>query len=88
MQAAEALAFIRARAVAGRLRYTRHATERMRQRRVLPEDVRHALMDGQRCKAGEGPDKWEVHGADLEGELLKVVVLLVSDVLVVTVHEG
>lgn len=88
MQAAEALALIRARAVARRLLYTRHATERMRQRNVLPDDVRHALMDGERCEVGQGPDKWEVYGADLDGEALKVVVLLVSDVLVVTVHDG
>lgn len=88
MQAADVLAFIRARAVAGRLRYTRHARERMRQRNVLPDDVRHALMDGQRCEAGQDPDKWEVYGADLEGEPLKVVVLLESDVVVVTVHDG
>lgn len=62
--------------------------QRMQLRNVLPDDVRHALMDGQRCEAGQDPGKWEVRGADLEGELLKVVVLLVSDVLVVTVHDG
>jgi hypothetical protein len=83
--AAEALRDVRGYAAAGRLRFTRHARERMRERGATASDVRHALSSATRCDEATEAGRWKVRGQDLDGDELVMVVVLEGDVVVVTV---
>ena len=78
------LADVRGYAAAGRIVLTRHALQRMVQRRVRQMDVRNALAQATSCAAT--PDgSWRVEGPDLDGDSLTLIVALEGGVIVVTV---
>ena len=85
MDAATALADIRGYAGANRIVIVRHAWERMVERGARYEDVRHALMGAQRCRAAD-QGRWKVFGEDLDGDELVCVVAIEAGVVVVTVY--
>ncbi|MGA8893034.1 MAG: DUF4258 domain-containing protein [Anaeromyxobacteraceae bacterium] len=84
MEAAQALADIRGYAAGGRIRILRHAWQRMGERGVRYEDVRHALVGARRCRAAD-QGRWKVTGDDLDGDELTLVVSIEEGVVVVTV---
>lgn len=87
MTADEALQEIRRLATQNRLRYTRHARERMAERGAQVADVRHALRGGRSCAASaDGSDRWVVEGPDLDGDGLRVVVVIEDDCVVITLY--
>ena len=83
---AQALKDIKGFAAANRIDYTTHAIERMHERRVNRPDIVYALINAATCSADdEDEDKWKVTGPDLDGDNLKIVVVIEGGVLVVTV---
>jgi hypothetical protein len=66
--------------------YSRHASQRMAQRRVQVADVKCALVGARTAKAGDTAEKWIVTGADLDGDDLTLVVVFEFGVLIVTVY--
>ena len=80
-----ALVQIQALAIAGRIRITAHARQRMNIRGATAHDIRHALISATSCRQGDNDEKYEVPSVDLDGDDLLVVVALVGDLLVVTV---
>lgn len=76
---------IRGYAKASRLRFTRHARERMKQRGAGEQDVRRALEHAHRCHAGNEPDRWKVTGPDVDGDDLDIVVMIEDGLLLITV---
>lgn len=54
-------------------------------RNITHADVRHALSHAEECQSDGAPNKWKVRGDDLDGQRLRVIVVLEHDVLVVTV---
>lgn len=85
VDATTALADIRGFAAANRIRIVGHAWQRMSERGVRYEDVRHALAGARRCKASD-LGRWKVSGGDLDGDELILVVAIESGVVVVTVY--
>jgi hypothetical protein len=83
VNADEALRDIRGYAAAGRLRYTHHAKQRMLERGMRRDHVRHALACARECRRAEG-ERWRVTGDDLDGDELTAIVVLAQGVLVVT----
>lgn len=83
MTPTEALRDIRGYASAGRIVLTGHARQRMRDRSVDREDLRHALADAAACELEED-DKWRVFTSDLDGNELQVIVAIEAGVVVVT----
>lgn len=79
----QALRDIQGFAKAYRIRFVRHASERMAQRGADREDVRRALMTATSCAASG--ERWKVSGVDVEGDELTVVCVLEDGVVVVTV---
>jgi hypothetical protein len=79
-----ALQAIQGYAAAGRVQYTRHAEQRMLQRRAVYADVRHALSTATTCRA-QATATWRVSGVDRDGDELVCVVALEAGVVVVTV---
>lgn len=84
MTSDEALRDIKGYASANRFSLTPHAILRARQRGASRADVRSALMNATSCAVGQQRDRWEVVGTDLDGDDLKLVVVLEAGVLVVT----
>jgi hypothetical protein len=82
---AAVLAEVRWLAGAGRVRFTAHAKQRMRERGVYVDDVLHALRNAFRCRLGDKQSKWKVTGADTDGDDLTLVVVIDEGILVVTV---
>lgn len=83
---AQALAEIQRLAQLDRIRYVRHAKERMTERSVSHEDVRRALETGTAARGQADRDNWRVSGGvDLAGDELTVVVAIEADLIVVTV---
>lgn len=59
----------------------------MAERRAQVADVRHALQRGQSCTASaDGSDRWVVDGPDLDGDDLRVVVVIEHDCVVITLY--
>ena len=85
MDAKAALADVRGYAVANRIRIGRHAWERMAERGVQYEDVRHALATARSCKA-QDRGRWKVFGNDRDGDELVLVIVIEAGVVVVTVY--
>jgi hypothetical protein len=79
----QALAEIRGYASANRVRFTRHAWERMDERGVTERDVVHALKAAASCFA-QANGTWKVPSKDTSGDDLVAVVALEDGVLVVT----
>jgi hypothetical protein len=80
---AQALADIRGYAAANRVRFVRHAWQRMSERNVAEADVLHALKTATACKAQEN-GRWKVPSQDLSGDELTAVVAIEGGVVVVT----
>lgn len=81
----EALRDVRGFAAAGRVRFTRHARERIEQRcDGRAGHVMHALANASTCAEGER-GTWRVTGPDLDDDELTCVVTLEDGVIVVTV---
>ncbi len=57
----------------------------MAERGVTDADLRHALVNAERCRA-ERDERWRVDGPDEDGDTLTAVVVLVDGLLVVTVY--
>lgn len=85
MTPAEAQGAIRGLARAGRVRYVRHAVERMDERGATRNDVEHTLMNASRCVWQPSKETWKVFGMDLSGDELVVAVAIEDGLLVVTV---
>lgn len=86
MNDTQALAEIQRLARLGRVRFTRHAFERMDERGATLRDVVAALVSA--TAAVHQPDRgtWRVEGGrDRVGDDLTVVVALEADVVVITV---
>ena len=79
-----ALSDIRGYASANRIEFTHHAYQRMAQRRVSVNDVGEALRNANDCRCNDG--SWRVSGPDLDGENLRLIVVLEDGVVVVTVY--
>jgi hypothetical protein len=84
MTSAEALRHIRGYAAAGRVRFSRHAYQRMDERGANQRDVISALANAVRCARASNPGCWKAVGPDLDGDELSVVVALEDGLLVVT----
>jgi hypothetical protein len=79
----EALRHVRSYAAANRVRFTRHARERMGERGASVEHVMRALQNATSCSpSGE---RWKVTGPDLDGDALTAVVIIEDEVIVITV---
>ena len=79
-----ALAEIHRLAQFDRIRFTRHAADRMDQRGAKREDVRAALVSGTVAIAQERGG-WRVEGGvDSAGDELTVIVDIEADVIVIT----
>jgi len=85
--AAEALRTARAAADANRLRFTRHATERMQERTATHADVREAVRTADTAvPSDDGPNRWLLcGGGDLDECELRVVVAIDEGEVTVTV---
>lgn len=83
MTSDEALRHVRSYAAANRVRFSRHARERMGERGASAEHVMHALQSATTCSSSG--ERWKVTGPDLDGDALTVVVVLEDEVIVVTV---
>ena len=86
MSPAEALRLIQGYAAAGRVEFTEHAAQRMRQRRARRDDVLRGIATA--TAAAPQPDRgtWRLDGVDLDGDALTTVCALRDGVLVVTVY--
>lgn len=49
-----------------------------------PEDIRGALIRARDCQA-QSEDRWLVEGDDMDGDILKAVVVLEDGLIIVTV---
>jgi hypothetical protein len=85
MSRKDAIDAIRFAASAGHIRYEAHARQRMKERGVRREDIRHALINVESCKAVRD-ERWKVTGPDLDGDALTVVLVIEGDVVVITVY--
>jgi Domain of unknown function (DUF4258) len=78
-----ALADIRGYAGANRIRIEWHARERMRDRNVRYDELRHALVTARTCTI-QANGRIRVRGFDLDGAALDPVVALDGEVVVIT----
>ena len=84
-----ALAMVRELAAARRISLTKHARERMRPaplgRGCSFADLCCALSAAVRCEpSADDPGRWIVAGADLDGDDLSAVVVILDGLLVIT----
>jgi hypothetical protein len=77
---------IRALVHAGRWEILAHAVERMVERDVTVDDVRHVLLMHESCRPDA--DRWRLTGVDLLDDPLMLMVEIEADVLVVTMFRG
>jgi hypothetical protein len=82
----EALAEINRAGTQGNFRISRHAVQRMRERKVKWDDIKHGLMMTTSCQL-QPNDCWVVPARDLDGDVFVIVVALEDGVLVVTVRD-
>jgi hypothetical protein len=86
MAADEAKAAIAGFAAANRIRFVDHARDQMTAPRITYRDVRNVLVNATACgPSDDGPGRWLVRGADLDGEDTKVVCVIEDGVVVITV---
>jgi len=88
MNESEALLEIRRLARTGLLVFSRHARNRMLERRVKVLDVQHALRNATTVKRS-APDQasdWTTTGPDAAGDELALGVVLRGGIIVVTVY--
>ena len=78
-----ALADIQGYAGANRIRVEWHARERMRDRNVRYDELRHALLTARTCMI-QANGRIRVRGFDPDGSALDPVVVLDGEVVVVT----
>lgn len=83
---AAALRDIRGYAAANRITTAPHARQRMRERGVMYNDLRYALLGAHTCARGENR-RWEVEGSDEEGVGLRLIVILEDGVVVITLMD-
>ena len=85
----EALRDIEGYAGANRIQYSGHARDQMRNRGAQRADVHHALSNASSCKLSDDStptvQRWIAEGTDLDGEVLRPVVIIKGGLLVVTV---
>jgi len=85
MDATAAMHEIRRLALQWRIEVVGHARQRLRERGADRGDVRNALMGCTKCTASDdGPGRWKVWGEDLDGDELRVIVVIEADAVVVT----
>lgn len=77
------LADIRGYAGANRIRVEGHARDRMRDRNVTYDDLRHALLTARTCTV-QANGRIRVRGFDLDHATLDPVVVLDGQVVVIT----
>jgi hypothetical protein len=82
----EALAEINRAGTQGNFRTSRHAVQRMRERRVKWEDIKHGLMMANSCQP-QPEDRWLVPTKDFDEEAFVIIVAIDDGVLVVTVRD-
>lgn len=81
----KALEDVRDYAHRGRVRFTKHARERLEQRcGGLAGHVTNALRNATDCAKQAESDRWRVKGPDLDGDELEVVLVIEDGVIVVT----
>ena len=80
---AQALDDVHGYAAANRVRFSRHAWQRMDERGATEVDVLHALKTAASCVA-QANGRWKVPSKDREGDDLVAVVAIEDGVLVVT----
>ncbi len=83
----EALADIRGYAQAGRVLFTRHASQRIRERSTSRREVEDALARCERCRWQPHEETWRAEGPDWDGERLTVALVIADGLLVVTVFD-
>ncbi len=81
---AEALRDIKGYASANRFHVHPHAMRRARERGASRADIHAALTSATTCAVGQAPGRWEVVGADLDGDPLKLAVVFEGGLLVIT----
>ncbi len=76
---------------AGRLRYSGHAGERMKERSIIKPEVEHALKNGRHNKSkdkfSEEHEDWDyaIEGKTVDGRKLRIVVAIIApNLLVIT----
>lgn len=89
MTAGEALALIKSavRRDAGRLGFTAHALQRMRERRVSEVEVRATIVVSGNCLFGSDDGHWVLFGRTATGVRLRVVFDVEPCVVVTVVKE-
>lgn len=80
----EALRDIQGYAGAHRIVLPPHARGRGGQRRAHYNDIRHALMHSTHCEP-EPNERWRVYGQDLDGDGLRIVLVIEDGLVIVTV---
>ncbi len=60
------------------LRFSRHASERMMERRISRPDVVRVLRTG-RVTDDQGDDRLRVTGRDVDGDQIDVIIVLLAD---------
>jgi hypothetical protein len=70
--------------ISGNFRLTKHAKERMEERRVSREDIRCCAQTVKKTK-DQGDGKYQVVGKDFDGDDLKVVAAWDGETVVITV---
>lgn len=83
------LEHIRRLAIQGRIIVSAHARQRMAERAVTDDDVRHALITATSARLQVDRGSYRVDGGvDVSGNDLTVIVALLDNVLVITISEG
>ncbi len=85
MTPAEALRLIQGYAAAGRVEFTEHAAQRMRERGAQRADVLRGIATATTAAPQPGRGTWRLDGVDLDGDALTVACALREGVVVVTV---
>lgn len=85
----DALRDIKGYAGANRIQYSSHARDQMRARGAQREDVHRALATATSCTLSDDStaevERWIASGKDLDGEVLRPVVIIRDGLIVVTV---
>lgn len=82
----DALSEIKRLARLGRVRFSRHARDRMAERGASEPDVRHALVTATSTLCQSDRASWRLEGGfDLDGDDLVVVLAVEANVLIITV---
>lgn len=85
MNDAKALAEIKRLAAGGQVRFTMHAHQRMRQRRVFMADVFSAIDTATTAEPEEADKYLVAGGVDVDGDDLRVIVAIEADLVIITV---